>query len=256
MKSGLDYFPLDVCLDDNFRLIEAEFGLTGFAVVVKLLQKIYGQCGYYCEWKNEVALLFARENGLGGNAVSEIVEASIRRGIFDKTLYEKYGILTSHGIQKRYFEAVSRRKNVEVKKQYLLVEVAKKKENVSVFEKNVNIFEKNVDISKQSKVEESKVITNTNTVTITAATPQNQPTFEEVKEYCKRKGLKVNPKRFYKTYSKNNWKTKDGTPIDDWYSLLEHWDKTQKDEKAITENSSFSTDDFFNAALTKSYQQN
>ena len=157
MKSGLDYFPLDVCLDDKFRLIEAEYGLTGFAVVVKLLQKIYGQCGYYCEWKNEVALLFARENGLGGNAVSEIVEASIRRGIFDKTLYDKYGILTSHGIQKKYFEAVSRRKNVEVKKQYLLVEVAQKKENASIFEKNVDIFEKNVDISKQSKVEESRV---------------------------------------------------------------------------------------------------
>lgn len=36
MKSGIDYFPLDVSLDDKFELIEAEFGLTGFAVVVKL----------------------------------------------------------------------------------------------------------------------------------------------------------------------------------------------------------------------------
>ena len=112
MKSGLDYFPLDVYLDDGFKLIEAEFGLTGFAVVVKLYQKIYGGFGYYCEWTNEVALLFSRECGVGGNVVSEILAASIKRGIFDKTLYDKYQILTSAGIQKRYFDAVSRRKKV------------------------------------------------------------------------------------------------------------------------------------------------
>lgn len=116
MKEGIEYFPLDVCLDDKFELIEAEFGLTGFAVVVKLLQKIYGQFGYYCEWNIEVALLFAKRIGLGGSVVSEIVAASIRRGIFDKTMHDRYGILTSAGIQKRYFEAVSRRKIVKIKK--------------------------------------------------------------------------------------------------------------------------------------------
>ena len=122
MKSGLEYFPLDVCLDEKFELIEAEFGLTGFAVVVKLLQRIYGQQGYYCEWTKEVALLFGRQCGFapGNNAVSEIVSAAVRRGIFDKKLYERYRILTSRGIQMRYLEAVSRRKSVEIKKQYLL----------------------------------------------------------------------------------------------------------------------------------------
>ena len=85
-KSGIDYFPLDTVLDTKFELIEAEFGLTGFAVVVKLFQKIYGEQGYYCEWTDEVALLFAHKCG-GGNAVSEIVSASIKRGIFDKGMY-------------------------------------------------------------------------------------------------------------------------------------------------------------------------
>ena len=31
-KSGIDYFPLDVILDEKFELIEAEYGLTGFGV--------------------------------------------------------------------------------------------------------------------------------------------------------------------------------------------------------------------------------
>ena len=49
-KSGIDYFPLDVVLDEKFELIEAEYGLTGFGVIVRLLQEIYGKAGYYIEW--------------------------------------------------------------------------------------------------------------------------------------------------------------------------------------------------------------
>ncbi len=156
-KSGIDYFPLDVILDEKFELIEAEYGLTGFGVIVRLLQEIYGKAGYYIEWTTEVALLFARKVGLGGNVVSEIVEASIRRGMFDKEKYDKYHVLTSRGIQKRYFEAVSRRKVLEVDENILLVNVALFCPNVDIRAKNVNIFSENANISKQSKVEESKV---------------------------------------------------------------------------------------------------
>ncbi len=156
MTKGIPYFPLDCQLDDKFALIEAEFGLTGFAVVVKLFQRIYGRCGYYCEFTNEVALLFGREAGLGGNAVSEIVSAAVRRGIFNKELFEKYHILTSEGIQKRYFEAVSRRKKVEVKKQYLLVNCAELLKNADISEENADIYGKNDNISVQSKEEKSK----------------------------------------------------------------------------------------------------
>lgn len=157
MNSGIPYFPLDVHLDDKFELIEAEFGLTGFAVVVKLLQKVYGGQGYYCEWTKDVALLFSKNIGLGGNAVSEIVSAAIKRGIFDSELYDKYSILTSQGIQKRYFEAVSRRKEVNVKKQYLLIKVDKLYKNVNILSENVNISSENVNISEQRKEGERKV---------------------------------------------------------------------------------------------------
>lgn len=156
-KSGIDYFPLDVTLNAKFELIEAEFGLTGFGVVVHLLQEIYGKAGYYIEWTEEVALLFARKVGLGGSVVSEIIEASIRRGMFDKEKYDKYHVLTSKGIQERYFEAVSRRKTLEVDYNILLVDVAKILPNAYISAKNVNIFSKNADIERQSKVEKSRV---------------------------------------------------------------------------------------------------
>ena len=156
MKSGLEYFPLDVHLDEKFELIEAEFGLTGFAVIVKLFQRIYGGQGYDCEWTNEVALLFGRFCGAGAGVVSEIVSAAVRRGIFDRELFERYHILTSVGIQKRYLEAVSRRKKVEVEKAYLLLKCAQISENVCISGENVNISSKNADILRQSKEEESK----------------------------------------------------------------------------------------------------
>lgn len=157
MNNGINYFPLNVHLDDKFELIEAEFGLKGFAIVVKLFQKIYGQQGYYCEWTEDVALLFGKNVGLGGDAVSEIVRVAIKRGIFDSELYDKYQILTSRGIQERYFEAVSRRKEVEVRKEYLLIKVDQIYKNVRILNENVNISSKNVNISEQKKVEESKV---------------------------------------------------------------------------------------------------
>lgn len=156
MGKGIPYFPLDCQLDDKFALIEAEFGVKGFAVIVKLLQKIYGQQGYYCEFTNEIALLFSREIGLGCNVVSEIVSAAIKRGIFDKEMFEEYHILTSVGIQKRYLDAVSRRKNVKVENQYLLLKCANFPKNVCISSKNAYISEENADISKQRKEEKRK----------------------------------------------------------------------------------------------------
>lgn len=155
-KSGLDYFPLNCQLDEKFELIEAEFGLTGFAVVVKLLQRIYGEHGYYCEWTNEVEMIFARQLAMSREDVNLIVQASVRRGIFSEDLFRKFEVLTSKGIQKRFLEAVSRRKEIELKNEYLLVEVGNLKKNVSILDKNVDINSKNVDILKQSRVEESR----------------------------------------------------------------------------------------------------
>ena len=153
---GIPYFPLDCQLDEKFQLIEAEFGLKGFAVVVKLLQRIYGINGYYCEWTKDIELLFSMQIGEGRNFVSDIVERSLERGIFSGEKFEKYHILTSKGIQKRYLEAVSRRKKVELNEDYLIVPATKNNERVDISRKNVDISRKNVDISAQRKEEKRK----------------------------------------------------------------------------------------------------
>ena len=156
-KEAFDFFPLDVHLSDKMELIEAEFGLIGFAVIVKLWMRIYGSRGYYCEFDEEVALMFSHKTGVGVNAVSEILNAAFKRGIFDKTLYEKYKILTSKGIQERCMKMCSRRKRFEVEKKYLLISVPISLENVYIKGENVDISEENVYIFTQSKVKERKV---------------------------------------------------------------------------------------------------
>ena len=157
MTDGIPYFPLDVCPDDKLDLIEAEFGLKGFAVIVKLYQKIFGGLGYYCEWTNDVGMRFSRIVCEGYTLVSEIVSAAIRRGIFDNDLYEKYGVLTSAEIQEKYFKAVSRRKQVNVKSEYLLIKVDQLSGNVNILSENVCKNEENVCSFEQRKEKESKV---------------------------------------------------------------------------------------------------
>lgn len=135
VKIGLDYFELDCHMDDKVKLIQAEFGLKGFAVVVKLLQKIYGESGYYCEWNEDVLLLFMSENGLNSdskNLINEIVAACVRRNFFSEKLFNKFNILTSEGVQKRYLNATSKREKIELKKEYLVISVGKNKDNVVI----------------------------------------------------------------------------------------------------------------------------
>lgn len=135
-KVGLDYFELDCHMDEKVKLIRAEFGLKGFAIVVMMYQHIYGgDYGYYCEWDEERLLLFMSDNGLIGeskNLIEEVVKACIRRNIFSEELFKKYGILTSSGVQKQYLKATAKRESVELKKEYLLINVGKNKKNVVI----------------------------------------------------------------------------------------------------------------------------
>ena len=155
-KTGLDYFDLDCYVDDKIKMVQAEFGLAGFAVVVKLFQVIYRERGYYCEWNNNKAVLFACEecSNCGVNKVNEIVGACIRQGIFSDELYKKYGILTSSGIQKRYFNAVSKRKKVEVEKDYLLIKFAHN--SINVDNNSINSVNNSINDVKSTQSREEK----------------------------------------------------------------------------------------------------
>lgn len=187
-KANLDYFPLDVHLDDKIELIEAEYGLKGFAIVVKLFQKIYGERGYYCEWNADVALLFGRKCGMGGNAVSEIVGSCVKRGLFDAEQFNNNGILTSHGIQKTYIEACEKRKVVDVKAEYLLLEKSEISKNVVINGIKVGINEIDSGRNPQSKSKSKSKSISSSINTEENENPfgnysDNRPNFDTVEVY-------------------------------------------------------------------------
>lgn len=157
IKRGIDYFPLDVVMNDKVALIEAEFGMEGFSVVVKLYQKIYGELGYYCLWTKDVELLFARKIGINEQTLSKIICSCLQREIFDLNLYKKYKILTSYGIQSRYYEAIFRRKQINFFEEFLLLGFNQIPANVNIISVNGNINSLNDNKSTQSKEKESKV---------------------------------------------------------------------------------------------------
>ncbi|MGF7014273.1 Lin1244/Lin1753 domain-containing protein [Ornithinibacillus bavariensis] len=146
-KDGLDYFPLDVDMDqdDKVLIIISKFGFEGFGILVKLLMEIYKN-GYFYQWTEKEQIIFSSRVYVDTNKVTEIVNECIKWGLFNQEKYEEHKVLTSKGIQERYLLATSRRVNVNINEKLRLV-------SVDINSKSV---EKKSPKSTQSKVKESK----------------------------------------------------------------------------------------------------
>jgi len=151
IKQGLDYFPMDVTTDDKFELIEAKHGIAGFGIIVKLFQRIYKE-GYYLKWNEEISLIFKKKINVDINLVNAIINDAIVYNIFDKSCFNKYKILTSTGIQKRYFAACERRTGLEITKKYIIVDI----NSINVNKNSVNVSKKYTKKSKEEEIKEKE----------------------------------------------------------------------------------------------------
>lgn len=144
-KKGLDYFFLSVdFLDDiKVRKIMKACGGQSVSVLIALLSRIYRFDGYFMTWDADVRFLVADSVGTKELLVQEIVNKAVDVGFFDAKIYKDRKILTSNGIQKRYFNAVSRRKEVSYDATLIL-----NSQNVSKNAIDVNINPINVDINQ------------------------------------------------------------------------------------------------------------
>ena len=147
---GLPYIMLSTKSDDpTMDLLEARFGIKGFAVMVKLLCRIYGEEGYYCLWDKEINEVFASKIKVNASLVSDVVDFLVRRGFFDLERFENAGILTSTSIQSHYIETNSRKKEVKMVESFLCANFQK-----NVY-KNLKIVDKNGKNVCNSKTIES-----------------------------------------------------------------------------------------------------
>lgn len=168
IKKGLDYFPLDIGFfkDIKFRKIKSYCGAYTSEILLNILSNIYADCGYYIKWDDDLSFLIGDEvcskEDNPVDLVDKVVDKALQVGFFNVDIYNTYKILTSSGIQKRYFSAISRRKEVEIIQDILLINVDELV-NVSInkvyadINGNIeNINSINSYNSTQSKVKESK----------------------------------------------------------------------------------------------------
>lgn len=150
-KEGLEYFPLDVDIDQDDKLVVpiAKHGMLGLGVIVKLMMEVYKN-GYYYPWTEKELYVFPFKIGVETEKVSEIVIDCINSGFFCINQYKRNQILTSYGFQKRFLLATTRRKDATINDRYLV-----QKELMSTETELMHTETKeSTAISTQSKVKE------------------------------------------------------------------------------------------------------
>ena len=172
-KVGIDYAGWAVDIFDNDtkidKLLESK-GWIGFSVYFFLCMRAYGTDGYFYKWCYDDCASTARKmgSGISANTVKETVDYCLQISLFDKRRFVEWGILTSKGIQRRYWNVV---RNRRVKKVYLefwllgddecsgLVKVTLNEQNVNA---NEHLQGANEDVQPQDayKVKYSKVNNN------------------------------------------------------------------------------------------------
>lgn len=169
IKKGLDYFPLDTKLRGKIEYIQCMFGMLGVMVIISLWQRIY-ENSYYIEYSESSSLVFSKDFGeqlefLSKNnkkrweVFDDIVKQAVEYGIFNKDIFEKYGVLTSKSIQENYIKAKEKSAKIEFDIRYLLLSDA----DFSVSSPKIEVISPKTGVSspdnttEYSRVEESKV---------------------------------------------------------------------------------------------------
>lgn len=101
-KTGLEYFPLDCQMDDKIEMLEAEHGMEGFGVYIRLLQHCYQQE----DGKLDMSVVFrwktlGKTLGILPENLRKMVDTMLEIGLFDRKTFDEQQQLTSNGIQKR-----------------------------------------------------------------------------------------------------------------------------------------------------------
>ncbi|MFD2334746.1 DUF4373 domain-containing protein [Cohnella sp. GCM10020058] len=124
IKEGLDYFPLDVDIDQDDKLIVpiGKHGTLGFGIVIRLMMAIYKN-GYFYFWGEKEQYAFANRVSVDINTINEVVNECLKWGFFHQDTFDKHGVLTSRGFQNRYIGGSKRRKSITFIKEYTLIDL-------------------------------------------------------------------------------------------------------------------------------------
>lgn len=123
MKLGIDYFSLETDIKDDDKIfnLKYRYGMSddggdfdhaaawaAYGRFIELLASIYHE-GFAIEITNQKELRLSQQLGMGVKELRDFIEACVEVGLFEESFWKSDKVLTSRGIQKRYFHAVKRR---------------------------------------------------------------------------------------------------------------------------------------------------
>lgn len=236
-KTGLDYYPMDTKMDDNMEILEAKHGISGFGVMVKLYQKIYAE-GYYINWDEDNKILFSRRANVEIDFVDKVINTAFDREMFSRDKYEKYGILTGRGLQKRFFTAckIGKRKEIEAVKEYLCINGELTGVITELTTVNPGETLVNSELSAQRKEKKSKEKESIVNKDIGEKRKRFiPPTPEEIKAYCLERKNSVDSEKFSDFYKSKNWLVGKSKMVD-WKASVRTWEKNDKKNKVTIDD--------------------
>lgn len=149
LKKGLDYFPMDTKLDMKFQLLKAKYKLEGVGFIDLLFRVIYEE-GYFIKLDPDNLIMLANDFSLTEERFLELLNFCIEKGFFDSEIFKKHNVLTSNGIQKRYFHKSLKREG-KGKPEFLTPET-----ELLLSEKGVSLDDKYTNKSKVNEIIEDK----------------------------------------------------------------------------------------------------
>ena len=264
---GLKYFPFDVGLfgDKKLKLLKGQHGAEGIEVYIRLLCKCYSDDnGYFLPWSpDEDFALLAEETGYSEDKIRLIVSSCILRSLFEDKLFLVGNVLSSRGIQRRYFGAIKLTKlKAAAEGRYTLIpkdlclltdedfselnksRVWLKVTNDLYFSGNNSLNSgKNPSKSKNNpadqirsdqirsdKIRSDQIITCDSASATATFTP---PTIDAVKKYCLERNNKIDAAQFIDYYTTKGWYV--GKSImKDWKAAIRTWERNKKNGNSDT----------------------
>lgn len=114
IKPGISFYRFDSghILNKKVRLLYNEYNSDGYYIWSCLLDKAYSEWGYYFDMNDleEMELFAAEYCKKSLTLIREVIAGCIRRGLFDKTVADLFGILTSTMMQETFLVATSERR--------------------------------------------------------------------------------------------------------------------------------------------------
>lgn len=126
-RHKLDYAGWSVDIFDNDtkidKLLDAQ-GWVGFSIYFYLCQRAFGSDGYFYRWGFDDCASTARRMGcgVGSGTINEVVSYCFQIGLFDRRLFDRWGVLTSKGIQRSYWTVAKTRRDRSVFKELWLLD--------------------------------------------------------------------------------------------------------------------------------------